>query len=218
MAKLVWDAAGERQFETGVSKTVLYPMSEVAGTYDKGVAWNGVTAITESPTGAEPSAIYADNIKYLTLMSIEELEVTLEAYTYPDEWAQCDGSQELETGVYISQQKRKQFGLAYQTVVGNDQDPEAGFKIHLLYGALASPSERAFATINESPEAMTFSYSLTTTPVEVAGHKPTALLTIDSTKVDAAKLKTIMDKLYGTESEEPALLTPDEITTILAAG
>lgn len=218
MAKLVWDAAGERQFETGVSKTVLYPMSEVAGTYDKGVAWNGVTAITESPTGAEPSAIYADNIKYLTLMSIEELEVTLEAYTYPDEWAQCDGSQELETGVYISQQKRKQFGLAYQTVVGNDQDPEAGFKIHLLYGALASPSERAFATINESPEAMTFSYSLTTTPVEVAGHKPTALLTIDSTKVDSAKLKTIMDKLYGTESEEPALLTPDEITTILAAG
>lgn len=218
MAKLVWDAVGERQFETGVSKTVLYPMSEVPGTYDKGVAWNGVTAITESPTGAEPSAIYADNIKYLTLMSIEELEVTLEAYTYPDEWAQCDGSQELEKGVFISQQKRKQFGLAYQTVVGNDQDPEAGFKIHLLYGALASPSERAFATINESPEAMTFSYSLTTTPVEVAGHKPTALLTIDSTKVDAAKLKTIMDKLYGTESEEPTLLTPDEITTILAAG
>lgn len=218
MAKLIWDAAGERQFETGVSKTVLYPMSEVAGTYEKGVAWNGVTAITESPTGAEPSAIYADNIKYLTLMSIEELEVTLEAYTYPDEWAQCDGSAELEKGVSISQQKRNSFGLAYQTVIGNDRDPEAGFKIHLLYGALASPSERAFATINESPEAMTFSYSLTTTPVEVAGHKPTALLTIDSTKIDEAKLELIMDKLYGTESEEPTLLTPDEITTILAAG
>ena len=218
MAKLVWDAVGERQFETGVSKTVLYPMSTVVGTYENGVAWNGVTAITESPTGAEPSAIYADNIKYLTLMSVEELEVTLEAYTYPDEWAECDGSAELQKGVYISQQKRKSFGLAYQTVVGNDQNPEAGFKIHLLYGALASPSERAFATINESPEAMTFSYSLTTTPVEVAGHKPTALLTIDSTKIEAAKLKTIMDKLYGTETQEPTLLTPDEITTILAAG
>ena len=218
MAKLIWDAPGERGFETGVSKGVLYPMSATAGVYESGVAWNGLTAVTESPTGAEPSAIYADNIKYLTLMSIEELELTIEAYTYPEEWAACDGSAELEVGVSIGQQARKKFGLAYQTVIGNDLNPEAGFKIHLVYGALAGPSERAYATINESPEAMTFSYSITTTPIEVAGHKPTALLTIDSTKVDAAKLKTITDKLYGTETEEPKLLTPDEITTILAAG
>ena len=218
MAKLQWDAPGERAYETGVSKGVLYPMSAVAGVYEKGVAWNGLTAVTESPTGAEPSAIYADNIKYLTLMSIEELELTIEAYTYPEEWGACDGSAELEAGVSIGQQPRKKFGLTYQTVIGNDLNPEAGFKIHLVYGALAGPSERAYATINESPEAMTFSYSITTTPIEVAGHKPTALLTIDSTKVDAIKLKKITDTLYGTETEEPKLLTPDEITTILAAG
>ncbi len=215
MAKLIWDAAGQKVYETGVSHGVLYPISKTTpGTYDKGVAWNGLITITESPTGAEPTAIYADNIKYLNLMSVEEFGATVEAYTYPDEFAICDGSAALAEGVIIGQQKREIFALCYQTVIGNDMNPEAGFKLHIIYGAQASPSERAYSTINDSPEAIAFSWEIITTPIEVTGFKPTALLTIDSTKVDAAKLQTVLDSLYGTADDEPTLLLPDEIAAI----
>ena len=233
MSKLIWDKTGERFYETGVSKGVLYPMSTTTpGTYGKGVAWNGLTAVTESPTGAEPNPLYADNIKYLNLMSVEELEATIEAYTYPDEFATCDGSAEIAVGAMIGQQKRTPFALCYQTRIGNDLDADLGFKIHIIYGAMASPSERAYETVNDSPEAMTFSWEVTTTPVEVSGFKPTALITIDSTKADPEKLKTLMDTLYGTngspegeggdppavEAGEPTLLFPDEIINILGVA
>lgn len=223
MSKLVWNQAGTRQYETGVSKGVLYPMSNVPGTYAKGVAWNGLVSVTESPTGAEASAIYADNIKYLSLLSAEEFEATIEAYTYPEEFAECDGSAELEQGLFISQQARKQFALCYQTKVGTDQNPDAGFKLHIIYGAFAAPSERAYETVNDSPEAMTFSWELTTTPVEVTGFKPTAHLVIDSTKADPTKLATLLGTLYGTNAStdpvvaaiEPTILLPDQIAAIL---
>ena len=211
--KLVWDKVGERQYENGVNKGVLYPQAN--GAYPKGVAWNGLTAVTESPSGAEATPLYADNIKYLNLISAEEFGATIEAYTYPNEFAVCNGEAELTTGVSIGQQKRTPFGMSYQTKVGNDIDAEAGYKIHLIYGASASPSEKAYATINDSPEAITFSWEVTTTPVEVTGFKPTASLVIDSTKVDADKLAAIEAILYGTESEEARLPLPDEVLTII---
>ena len=214
MSKLVWDKAGERYYETGVNKGVLYPQE--AGAYPKGVAWNGLTAVTESPSGAEATPLYADNIKYLNLMSAEEFGATIEAYTYPVEFGVCNGEAELTTGVAIGQQTRKAFGLSYQTRIGNDTDAtDHGYKIHLIYGALAAPSEKAYATINDSPEAITFSWEVTTTPVEVEGFKPTATLVIDSTKVAAEKLAALEAVLYGSESEEARLPLPSEVLTLV---
>ena len=224
MSKLVWDATGKRLYETGVNQGVLYPM-DINGTYTVGVAWNGLTAVTESPSGAEASPLYADNIKYLNLISAEEFGATIEAYTYPDEFAVCDGSAELTPGVSVGQQVRKTFGLCYKTLLGNDVDgADFGYKLHLVYGALAAPSEKAYATVNDSPEAITLSWEVSTTPVSVAGLKSTACLTIDSTKVDAAKLAALEDILYGknatTDPVAPATVArlplPDEIKTIMA--
>ena len=216
MTKLNWDVQGERYYETGVSKGVLYPFKE--GKYTNGVAWNGLTAVTESPSGAEPTPLYADNIKYLNLLSNEEFAATVEAYTYPDEFAECDGSAELATGVSVGQQKRIPFGMSYVTKLGNDTDgQDYGYKIHLIYGALAKPSQKNYATINDNPEAITFSWELSTTPVAVPNLKPTACITIDSTKVGSDKLKKIEDKLYGTESEEATLPTPAELAALIAA-
>lgn len=215
--KITWDKSGERYYETGVKRGVLYVMDK--GAYGNGVAWNGLTAVTESPSGAEASPMYADDIKYLNLYSAEEFAATVEAYTYPDEFAECDGSAELAPGVTIGQQKRKTFGMCYTTVLGNDTDGnDYGYKIHIIYGANAAPSEKAYATINDSPEAITFSWELSTTPVEVAGHKPTASLTIDSTKTTPEKMKAIEDILYGTESQEPRLPLPSEIAELLKAA
>ena len=217
MAKLVWDKTGERLYETGVKNGVLYPM--VDGAYPKGIVWNGLTAVTESPSGAEATPLYADDIKYLNLMSAEEFGATVEAYTYPDEFAECDGSASLGTGVTIGQQPRKTFGMSYKTTVGNDVDNDNhGYKLHLIYGAMASPSEKAYSTINDSPEAITFSWELTTTPVNVTGFKPTASLTIDSTKIAPEKLAAIEALLYGGESTEAKLPLPDEIAEILKAA
>ena len=216
MTKLNWDVQGERYYETGVSKGVLYTFKE--GKYSKGVAWNGLTAVTESPSGAEPTPLYADNIKYLNLLSNEEFAATVEAYTYPDEFAECDGSAELATGVSVGQQKRIPFGMSYVTKLGNDTDgQDYGYKIHLIYGALAKPSQKNYATINDNPEAITFSWELSTTPVAVPNLKPTACITIDSKKVGSDKLKKIEDKLYGTESEEATLPTPAELAALIAA-
>lgn len=214
MSRIIWDETGKRLYETGVKMGVLYP-EQKSGLYDKGVAWNGLTAVTESPTGAETTPQYADDIKYLNLMSAEEFGATIEAYTYPDEFAICDGSIEMEKGVVIGQQKRKTFGLSYRTVIGNDiEGLDYAYKLHLIYGALASPSEKEYATINDSPEAITFSWEITTTPVSVKGFKPTASLTIDSSKVDTAKLELIESILYGSEDSEPRLPLPDEIIKI----
>lgn len=212
--KLSWDKSGERFYETGVKNGVLYVQN--AGTYPKGVAWNGLTAVTESPSGAEATPLYADDIKYLELTSEEEFGGTIEAYTYPDEFAECDGSAELATGVKISQQKRKAFGLVYKTTLGNDEDGnDHGYKLHLVYGCKAAPSEKAYATINDSPEAITFSWEFTTTPVAVTGHKPTAHIEIDSTKADPTCLAALEAKLFGTESDEPKLPLPDEVKTLM---
>ena len=216
MSKLIWDQTGERFYETGVDHGVLYVME--GGAYPKGVAWNGLTAVTESPSGAEATPLYADNIKYLNLMSAEEFGATVEAYTYPDEFAVCDGSAELATGVSIGQQPRKTFGLCYRTAIGNDIDGnDHGYKIHIIYGAMAAPSEKAYASINDSPEAITFSWELTTTPVNVTGFKPTASIVIDSTKVDAGKLAELEDKLYGSADQEAMLPLPDEIATLMGS-
>ena len=222
--KLVWDKTGEHYYETGVKNGVLYPMS-ASGTYPKGVAWNGLTAITESPSGAEATALYADDIKYLNLMSNEEFGATVAAYTYPDAFAECDGSASLTEGVYIGQQARKTFGLCYRTTLGNDsKGNDYGYKLHIIYGAMASPSEKAYSTINDSPDAITFSWELSTTPVAVANFKPTASLTIDSTKVDPEKLATLEEILYGkdgtgedhsTGAVDPRLPLPDEIANIM---
>ena len=214
MSKLVWDQAGQRLYETGVKMGVLY-VQDASGAYPKGVAWNGLTAVTESPSGAEATPLYADDIKYLNLMSAEEFGATIEAYTYPEEFAECDGSASIATGVYIGQQSRKTFGLCYRTTLGNDTDGnDYGYKLHIVYNALAAVSEKAYATINDSPEAITFSWEFTTTPVAVEGFKPTACVTIDSTKADAVKLAALEAKLYGSESEEPTLPTPAEIAEI----
>ena len=213
--KLVWDATGERLYETGVKQCALYVQE--AGAYPKGVAWNGITAVTESPSGAEATALYADDIKYLNLMSTEEFGATIEAYTYPDEFAACNGESELVKGVKIGQQKRKTFGLCYKTALGNDVDGnEHGYKLHIIYGALAAPSEKAYATINDSPEAITLSWEISTTPVNVDGAKPTASIVIDSTKADAEKLTALETILYGSEDTDPRLPLPDEIKTLMA--
>ena len=216
MAKLVWDKSGERLYETGVKQGVLY-VQDTTGTYPNGVAWNGLTAVTESPSGAEATALYADDIKYVNLVSAEELGGTIEAYMYPDEFAECDGSFALTPGMYIGQQDRKTFGLCYRTTLGNDTDSNNhGYKLHLIYGALAAPSEKAYATINDSPEAITFSWEFKTTPVNVTGHKPTASITIDSTKVDAEKLAALEKILYGDDTGDgPRLPLPDEVLSTL---
>ena len=217
MAKLVWDEVGKRTYETGVDKGVLY-VQDAEGAYGKGVAWNGLTAVNESPSGAEPTPLYADNIKYLELTSKEEYGATIEAYTYPDEFEACDGSAEIGEGVVIGQQSRKVFGLCYRTVKGNDvKNNDYGYKIHLVYGCKAKPAQKNYQTINDSPEAITFSWEVSTTPVEVEGFKATATVTIDSTKVTAEKLKAIEEALYGTESVEPKLLLPNEILAIVKA-
>jgi len=214
--KLLWDSVGERLYETGVKNGVLYPQNN-AGLYPLGVAWNGLTAVTESPSGAEPNPIYADDIKYLNLISAEEFGATIEAYTYPDEFAACDGSGALAVGVKVGQQKRTAFGLCYRTALGNDVDAaDYAYKLHLIYGAMAAPSEKAFATINDSPEAITFSWEVSTTPVAVTGFKPTASIEIDSSKVDPAKLAALEDILYGTAGADAYLPLPDEVAAIFA--
>ena len=216
MAKIVWDESGKRTYETGVRKGVLY-LQDTQGAYTKGVAWNGLTAVTESPSGAEPTALYADDIKYLELFSAEEFGATIEAYTYPAEFEKCDGSASLGTGVTIGQQDRATFGLCYRTVLGNDvKGSEFGYKLHLIYGAKAKPSEKGYQTINDSPEAITFSWEISTTPVNVSGFKPTACVTIDSTKIEPDKLTQIETLLYGDDSTEAKLPLPDEIAGIIA--
>ncbi|RGF30173.1 hypothetical protein DW106_03055 [Ruminococcus sp. AM09-18-1] len=215
MSKLKWDQIGERLYETGVDKVVLFPM-ESTGQYGTGVAWNGISAVNESPSGAEPTALYANNGKYLNLISNEDFAATIEAFTYPDEFEECDGSKEIAPGVVIGQQKRKVFGLAYRTLLGNDVDGnDHGYKLHLVYGCLAAPSENNHSTVNDSPEAGTMSWSVSTTPVEVADAKPTATVTIDSTKADKAKLKKLEDMLYGTEQAESKLPLPAEVITLM---
>lgn len=221
MAKLVWDKTGEHLYETGVDHGVLY-FPDQTGAYKNGVAWNGLISVSESPSGAEATGQYADNIKYLNLISAEEFGATVEAYTYPEEFEACNGNKELvdNTGVYVGQQSRSVFGFCYRTMIGNDTDgQDHGYKLHLVYGCQVSPSEKAYQTINDSPEALTFSWELSTTPVNVTGKKPTALLVIDSTKIDSTKLAKIEAKLYGDESSTGAVLpTPDEIAEILNAA
>ena len=218
MSKIVWDEVGERLYETGVKNGVLYPQDST-GAYPKGVAWNGLTAVNENPSGADANDIYADDDLYLTLRGKEIFGATIEAYTYPDEFGVCDGSAELAQGITIGQQARKAFGLCYRTAIGNDVDGvDHGYKLHLIYGATASPSSKNYQTINDNPEAMTLSWEIKTTPIKVTGHKPTACLTIDSTKVAEGVMKKIEDKLYGTEAGEATLPTPDEILALVTAG
>lgn len=217
MAKLVWDQSGQRFYETGVKMGVLY-VQDSNGAYPKGVAWNGLTAVNEAPSGAEATPLYADDIKYLNLRSAEEFGATIEAYTYPEEFEACDGSAELAPGVKIGQQARNAFGLCYRTVVGNDiAGNDFGYKLHIIYGATAAPSEKAYATINDSPEAITFSWEVSCTPVDVDGFKPTASLVIDSTKVEPEKLAALEAKLYGGDSEEAMLPLPAEIAEMFKA-
>lgn len=221
MARLVWDKTGEHLYETGVDHGVLY-FPDQTGAYKNGVAWNGLISVSESPSGAEATGQYADNIKYLNLISTEEFSATIEAYTYPEEFEACNGNKELvdNTGVYVGQQSRSVFGFCYRTMIGNDTDgQDHGYKLHLVYGCQVSPSEKAYQTINDSPEALTFSWELSTTPVNVTGKKPTALLVIDSTKIDSTKLTKIEAKLYGDETPTGAVLpTPDEIAEILSVA
>lgn len=223
MSKLVWDASGAREFETGVSNAVLYPMSSTPGTYSTGVAWNGLTAVTESPEGAEVTPLYADNIKYVNLLSAENFKATIEAYMYPDEFAVCDGSATIANGFTAGQQDRTMFALCYRTEKGNDQNPKASYKIHIIYGCIAAPSERAHNTINDSPEAMTMSWEINTTPVAITGCKPSAHVVLDSDTVPSAKMTTILESLYGTDGQgsttgtNPTLLLPDAIAAIINA-
>lgn len=218
MTVLTWDAQGERLYETGVDHGVLF-LPDESGDYNTGVAWNGLTTVTESPTGADATPQFADNIKYLNLIAAETFGGTIEAFTYPDEFAACDGTAEPSTGVFIGQQNRGVFGLCYRTQIGNDVDgTDHGFKLHLVYGAQAAPSEKAYATINDSPSAIAFSWTITTTPVNVTDHKPTALLTIDSTKVDATILGDLLDILYGTVGVDPRMPLPDEIIAMFEAA
>ena len=226
MSRLTWDKTGERYYETGVKQGVLYPI-QADGRYSKGVAWNGLISVTESPSGAEATPLYADDIKYLNLISNEEFGATIEAYTYPDEFYECDGSSALADGVMIGQQKRKTFGLCYRTTVGNDVDGnDYGYKLHLIYGCLAAPSEKGYNSINDSPEAITFSWEISTTPVSVKGFKPTSQITIDSTKIaegKKAKLTELEDILYGKDSDggsatDPRLPLPDEVATLFAGA
>lgn len=223
MSKIKWDLPGQHFYETGVNHGVLYVKDKSTGLYGKGVAWNGLTAVTESPEGAEETKIFADNIKYLSLRSVEEFGATIEAYTYPDEFEVCDGSSELGAGVKVGQQGRSTFAFCYSTKVGNEDNADLGEKIHIIYGATASPSERAYSTVNDSPEAITFSWEISCVPVEVEGFKPTAHLEIDTRKVDSAKLTKIKNALFGTDPEgqvegtDPRLLMPDDILAILEA-
>ena len=218
MAELKWDNPGERYYETGVKNCILY-VQDAEGNYPKGVAWNGITAITESPSGAESTPLYADDTKYLNLISNEEFGATIEAYTYPDEFAECDGTAELAEGIKLGQQPRKQFGLCYLTTLGNDlKKNDYGYKLHLVYGCTAAPSEKGYATINDSPEAITFSWEVSTTPVDVPGFKPTAHIEIDSTKVKPEDLAKIKAKLWGSATEEATLPLPNEIKTLITAA
>ncbi len=217
MSKILWDQTGERLYETGVAQGVLYVQND-AGAYPAGVPWNGLSAVTESPEGAEASAIYADNMKYLNLISTEEFKATIEAYTYPEEFDACNGAEEIEVGVAIGQQGRKTFGFSYKTLIGNDVDDiDHGYKIHVVYGCKASPSEKGFQTVNDSPEAITLSWEVTTTPVTVAGFKPTATLEIDSTKVDPADLALIEKALYGDDVTDANLPLPDALLALISA-
>lgn len=219
MSKLIWDGAGQKKYETGTDHGVLYPCNEL-GAYQTGVAWNGLTAVTESPSGAEPTDLYADNIKYASMRSNEDFGFTIEAYTYPDEFGVCDGSDSPIEGVKIYQQGRRPFGFCYRTAIGSDasSDYDQNYLLHLIYGATASPSEKAYQTINDSPDAITFSWECETVPVNVTGHKATALITIDSTVADKAKLAELEKILYGDESEEPRLPMPDEVIQIMTAA
>lgn len=217
MAELTWDGSGERLYETGVNHGVLYVLDPITGVYGDGVAWNGLISVAEKPSGAEPTPLYADNIKYLTLISAEEFGATIEAYTYPDEFAECDGSYESSDGLFIGQQTRKKFGLVYKTLMGNDVAGNSlGYKLHIIYGALAAPSEKSYSTINDSPEAITFSWEITTSPVEITGFLPAAMLIVDSTKADPTKLAALEDTLFGTYLSDPTLPLPDAIITALA--
>lgn len=221
MATLVWDQTGERLYETGTDHGVLYPALDVVTDptrpYDAGIAWNGLTAVNESPSGAEPTPLWADNMKYLNLMSAEEFACTIEAYTYPEEFEACDGSRSIATGVVIGQQPRKMFGFSYRTLIGNDTDSnDHGYKIHLVYGCLASPSAKNYQTVNDSPEAITFSWEVNTTPVDVTGFKPTAILVLDSTKIAAAKLESLKAVLYGDAQNAARLPLPNEVVTLVA--
>lgn len=218
MSMLEWDKTGERYYETGVDRGVLFPM-DTSGAYAAGVAWNGISAVTESPSGAEASPVYADNIKYLNLMSAEDFGCSIEAYTYPDEFEACNGAAEIAPGVVIGQQTRKGFGFAYRTLIGNDvEGTEHGYKIHLVYGAMASPSEKAYSTVNDSPEAMALSWDITTTPVNVTGFKPTAHVEIDSRTTDPEKLAAFEAILYGADETESRLPLPDEIATLMGTA
>lgn len=217
MAQLIWDEEGKHIYSTGVSKGVLYPFDIKNNRYGSGVAWNGLKSVSESPEGAESSDIYADNMKYLTLISAENLKFTIEAYTYPDEFAVCDGTAALVAGINIGQQPRTRFAFSYCTKLGNDtKGDQYGELLHVIYGAMAAPSEKAYNTISDSPEAITFSWECSTVPINVSGFQPTALITIDSTKLEAAKYKKITDKLYGVAGT-PTLVTPDEIKALVAA-
>ena len=217
MARLNWDATGERAYEMGTKNGVLYPMNN-AGNYEEGVAWNGLTAVTESPSGAEETKLWADDIKYASLRSAEEYGFTIEAYTYPDEWEPCDGSAQVATGVTIGQQKRKGFGFSWVTTVGNDISDEAGQKIHVVWGATASPSEKSYATVNDNPDAITFSWECTTTPVNVTGHRATAHMEINCMKLKEKTVKLIEDKLWGNDTDKAALPTPDELIKLIEDG
>lgn len=218
MSKIIWDKVGERRYETGVDHGVLYPRNEDSE-YDGGVPWNGLTSISESPSGAEANPQYADNIKYLNLVSAEEFGGTIEAFTYPDEFEACDGTLELAPGVQVGQQNRETFGLSYRTLIGNDvRGTDYGYKLHLVYGALATPSEKGRATVNDSPEALAFSWEFTTTAVEVPGFKPSATIVINSTKVSSTDLKKLEDILYGTTTDEPRLPLPAEIAELFPAA
>lgn len=213
MAVIQWDQVGERTYETGVDHGVLY-LPDGTGAYNTGFAWNGLVSVTESPSGAEATPQYADNIKYLNLVSLEEFGATIEAFTYPDEFGQCDGTVQAKLGVHVGQQPRKPFGLSYRTLLGTDLDPSAGYKLHLIYGALATPSEKAYTTVNDSPEALTFSWEVTTSPVEVPGFRPTASLTIDSTKVLPADLEALETLLYGDTAVDPELPLPVDVIAL----
>ena len=215
--RLQWDKTSERLYETGVKNAVLYPIDSATGTYPLGVAWNGITAITESPSGAESNPIYADDIKYLDLRSVEELGATIEAYTYPKEFYPCDGTASIAEGVVVGQQTRKMFALCYRTTLGNDtENNDFGYKLHILYNCTAAPSEKAYQTINDSPEAITFSWEVTTNPIDIPGFKKSAAITIDSTKVDPIKLKALEDILYGTAASDPRCPLPAEVISIFA--
>lgn len=217
MSRLIWDATGEKFYEMGTKMGVLYPMKE-DGSYENGVAWNGLTAVTESPSGAEETKLYADDIKYASLRSAEEYAYTIEAYTYPPEWEPCDGSAQVATGVTIGQQKRKGFGFSWVTTVGNDVSDEVGKKIHIAWNSTASPSEKSYASINDSPDAITFSWECSTSPVNVSGFRPTSHMEIDYSKLKAATVKAIEDKLWGTENAEATLPTPEEIITLVTTS